>query len=85
MLEQPRPHLSNCSHPQMFKFIDVIKNDMQNFHSKIVQNNTGMEPTPRHKKYTDIDLRIEAIVDGLEADSQTNLLDYLRDLAMILY
>ena len=62
---------------------DIIKEDMDNHHAKIVQLSTGINPAPRSAKYTNIDQRILSIVSTL--DNQANKLEYIKNLSYIIF
>ena len=71
-------HLSSCDHPTLYKFLDMIKNDMDDSRTRIIQLNIGQDPAPRRKKYTDFDLLVYNIVSNYDNISKQ---EYLTNLS----
>ena len=78
-------NLSNCCHPSTINFINIVKKDIENFHLKLVQLSTGQNPTPRQIKYTGVDERIYALVCAAEFSENFDFIEFLQNLAYVVY
>lgn len=64
-------HLGDCAHPNLYRFIEIIKKDMDKSRLKIEENEAGHVPPPRRVTYVDFDVRVRNVV-----------LDYSNECAM---
>lgn len=62
-------------HPNIWKFLDVLRREQGLNELKITQALTGHEPVPQRRTYRDCQLRISAIVRDYE---NRDILNYLR-------
>ena len=62
--------ICSCDHPSFAKFLSVIKEDMSNSHIKLVQNSTGITPTPQRTTYRNLNERILNIVNMYDPDDK---------------
>ena len=79
--------LTNCSHPHLFKLMDVIKTDIGYNTAKVVQLSTGQAPTPQRPTYKNLTARIENVVlDIPEIENPTNndFLEIVNRLSLII-
>ena len=70
-------HINAC-HPNIWKFLDVIKREENLTRVKITQCLGGHPNIPQKKKYRDCNVRIKNIVQNYAA---LPILDYLRRIA----
>ena len=62
-------------HPNIWRFIQVLRKDHSLNHVRINQMNAGQAPPPARKMYADVTLRIRRIVDDFP---NRYMLDFLR-------
>lgn len=66
------------SHPNIFKFIEAIKNEQNLQEMKMAQISASQEPAPKRKKYENLNKRLQNIVTHYNRD---NILEYLKRIA----
>lgn len=59
---------SKCSHPHLHKFIQVVKDDMTAYRTKIIQIRSGANLQPQRTKYKDHSQFLINIVERAEDD-----------------
>ena len=69
---------TSCHHPNLWKFLDIIKGDIGINRVQIDQMLGGHVAPPPRKKYMDSNARILTIVNDF---ANRNILDYLRGIA----
>ena len=56
------PSLCGCSHPHIWKFLDLLKKEIIYQDCRTAQQNSGHEPQPQRKKHKDSCQRLRKIV-----------------------
>ena len=74
---------SRCDHPHLHKFVEVIKEDMTAYRSKIIQIDAGANVPPQRTKYKDHSSVLKNIVERFENDF-SKLLDSMS-IRLVLY
>ena len=67
--------LADCSHPHVFKLVQIVKQDMLKSHNKIQQANAGQDVPHQRRRCTDLNQRIKNLVTT--SDLQQNSTDEL--------
>ena len=75
-------HLGDCSHPNVYKFISILKKDMLKSKIKIEEDTAGHVRAPRRTTYVDFDVRVKNIV--LEYDAAIKI-EYLERIAVMFH
>ena len=70
--------LFGASYPTIWKFLEIFKGEKERNEAIMEQYTAGAEPPRKKKKYKDIALRIQTIVNNFE---NRELLDYQRGIA----
>ena len=67
--------MMGCSHPTIWKFLDVLKKEQNLTDVKVAQHLSRQQPPKRAKKWTDYDDRLRRIVTDYDS---YDLLDFLK-------
>ena len=59
-------------HPNIYEIVDVFKREQASVEVSIMQLETGGNPTPRKKKYTENEKRIKTLKDRLDEGNISN-------------
>lgn len=74
--------LLNCSHPIIWKFIDILKMEQARNELIIEKYNAGEEGVPQKKKYKDRIACLKSVIAGYKND---NLFDHIKYLKSVAY
>lgn len=67
--------MMGCSHPTIWKFLDVLKKEQNLTDVKVAQHLSRQQPPKRAKKWTDYDERLRRIISDYDS---YDLLDFLK-------
>lgn len=80
--------LADCTHPHVYKLIEVLKKDMTNTSQILIEARTGQEPEPQRMSYRNVTDGLKNIIASANFTAVTNIdrdiLGFLSNVAMVI-